>query len=321
MNNQIKCEIIQDLMPLVLDNACSDGSRKAVEEHIAGCSGCAEVYAAMKSETPKPAGDANEKKHFARTMRKIRRKTWLMIGAFCLAAVLLTVGIITYFFPDYDRGCLVPASWFHDAQILRTEEGELIFKFTPDERYKDYLGDQGWGLRYGQDKSDPDAVALELAFGYSSAAKLLNREVPFGIPQNYDFPFMELGNDWIISLSATHQLYYEDGRIVHRSYRPVTMTELKAIQEGTFDKPVYNEPDGARLVVRQDNDPYYEPIPVEHLQVGISDNAESGRTDLIFHKTGEEIPLCSREIAEEYAIQKYYTENWGYSEYNPQDDE
>ena len=52
MNKQINCEIIQDLMPLVLDDACSPGSRRAVEEHIAGCENCAEVFAAMKSEIP-----------------------------------------------------------------------------------------------------------------------------------------------------------------------------------------------------------------------------------------------------------------------------
>ena len=43
MNEQISCGIAQDLMPLVIDDACGDDSRRAVENHIAGCGECAKV--------------------------------------------------------------------------------------------------------------------------------------------------------------------------------------------------------------------------------------------------------------------------------------
>ena len=57
MNEQISCGIAQDLMPLVIDDACGEDSRRAVENHIAGCGECAKVYEAMKAEMPKPAAD------------------------------------------------------------------------------------------------------------------------------------------------------------------------------------------------------------------------------------------------------------------------
>lgn len=44
----MKCEIIRDLLPLYVDGACSEESRKAVEEHIAGCEACRQELGKMK---------------------------------------------------------------------------------------------------------------------------------------------------------------------------------------------------------------------------------------------------------------------------------
>ncbi len=317
MNNQIRCEIIQDLMPLVLDDACSDFSRQAVEEHVAGCEKCAEVYAAMKSETPKPAADENEKKHFVRAMKKTRRKTWLTIAALCLAAVLLTAGVMTYFFPDYNRMGFAPVEWFHNAQLLRTEEGELLLRFTPDEKYRDYLGtDDGWWLlRYGLNPEDPDCVSLEIGFKYSSAAKLLNRDVPYGIPKNEDLPFMRLGEDWIIPLSIDLQWYAEDGKLVQKAYRPVTEEEREAVMNDEKYREMFEYPDHYASVVKLDADPDMEPIPLEHLQVNITDKPDSS-TFLTVFGAAEDIPLCSEEIAELYRTMKKIKGSWGYTEYS-----
>ena len=55
MSEKISCGIARDLMPLVIDDACGEESRLAVEGHVAGCEECAKVYEAMKAEMPKPA--------------------------------------------------------------------------------------------------------------------------------------------------------------------------------------------------------------------------------------------------------------------------
>ena len=92
MNEKISCGIAQDLMPLVIDDACGEESRQAVENHIAGCEECAKVYEAMKAEMPKPAADENADAHFRQSMKKTRRKTrWVKIACGVLAAILLIV--------------------------------------------------------------------------------------------------------------------------------------------------------------------------------------------------------------------------------------
>lgn len=42
------CKIIQDLLPLYIDDVCSDESKNAVEEHLTECATCRTVYVAMK---------------------------------------------------------------------------------------------------------------------------------------------------------------------------------------------------------------------------------------------------------------------------------
>lgn len=44
------CEVIRDLMPLYLDECCSDKSRLLVEEHLAECSACRKLMEEMQGE-------------------------------------------------------------------------------------------------------------------------------------------------------------------------------------------------------------------------------------------------------------------------------
>ncbi len=46
----MKCEIIRDLMPLYLDDCCSEGSRRLVEEHIKECDSCRRLLGEMSKE-------------------------------------------------------------------------------------------------------------------------------------------------------------------------------------------------------------------------------------------------------------------------------
>ena len=42
------CDMICDLLPLYIDDACSEASAKAVEEHLAECESCTSLYNDMK---------------------------------------------------------------------------------------------------------------------------------------------------------------------------------------------------------------------------------------------------------------------------------
>ncbi len=55
----MNCDIIKDLIPLYIDDCCSDESAKVVKEHIENCSECKEILDAMSTpssihKTPSP---------------------------------------------------------------------------------------------------------------------------------------------------------------------------------------------------------------------------------------------------------------------------
>ena len=46
------CNVVRDLMPLVLDRVASDESRALVEEHMNSCEECRKQYEEMKADMP-----------------------------------------------------------------------------------------------------------------------------------------------------------------------------------------------------------------------------------------------------------------------------
>ena len=39
-----ECDVVQDLLPLYYDNACSPASKKMVEQHLMTCEKCKKTY-------------------------------------------------------------------------------------------------------------------------------------------------------------------------------------------------------------------------------------------------------------------------------------
>ena len=48
------CNVIRDLLPLYVDDCCTEQSNMLVQEHLGSCKGCQRIYAAMKTPTQIP---------------------------------------------------------------------------------------------------------------------------------------------------------------------------------------------------------------------------------------------------------------------------
>lgn len=78
----MKCEIIRDLIPLYLDDVCSEETRKLVEDHLSECKECQEYMKELQMELEvgkqKPEEDLDEKKLLqegAEHMKEIGKKS------------------------------------------------------------------------------------------------------------------------------------------------------------------------------------------------------------------------------------------------------
>ena len=94
------CGIIDDLLPLYVDGACSEESKAAIEAHLASCKACREKLERMQtetvvSETVKSSGEITVAK-YAKKVRKHRIK--LAVGAVAIsviAACVLSLVLLT----------------------------------------------------------------------------------------------------------------------------------------------------------------------------------------------------------------------------------
>lgn len=94
---KLTCDIVQDLLPLYEDGACSPASRAAVEEHLQTCPVCqGEIETAQKLPEQEILPDIPGEKKSVQSLKKIRRR-WaasLLIVALLIPMVLLTVNQI-----------------------------------------------------------------------------------------------------------------------------------------------------------------------------------------------------------------------------------
>lgn len=84
MNKQ--CEIVQDLLPLYVDNVCSKSSAEMVEEHVSQCSECLKLHEKMKNGNCEGALRTETESVIEHHTKSQKRKT-LMVGS-CIAGIL-----------------------------------------------------------------------------------------------------------------------------------------------------------------------------------------------------------------------------------------
>lgn len=88
----MNCDIVRDLLPLYVDEVCSEKSREAVEDHLEGCAACraylAELDAPLPGMKELAYDDAVPLREIAAEWKKLRWKSWLK-GAAAVAALCL----------------------------------------------------------------------------------------------------------------------------------------------------------------------------------------------------------------------------------------
>ena len=100
----IKCDVIQDLLPLYHDNVASDDSRAMVDEHLKSCSDCREILTKIQegNDSIHLGVDTAEIGAFRKMKSKLRKKSVAMILAAVLATALLCCGAAVPFSIPYN---------------------------------------------------------------------------------------------------------------------------------------------------------------------------------------------------------------------------
>lgn len=106
-----QCEVIQDLLPLYIDNICSAESQRMVSEHLESCDECKMLYDNMLQSTKQDSEDLelDSQKAFSAINRKWKKKKiFIACISVALTALVVIIGCMLiqevssvhdYFFP------------------------------------------------------------------------------------------------------------------------------------------------------------------------------------------------------------------------------
>ncbi|MEF9942397.1 MAG: zf-HC2 domain-containing protein [Lachnospiraceae bacterium] len=92
-NNFNECDIVQDLLPLYYDDACTLASRKMVEQHLLSCEKCRKTYEELKNttiDTVMKSESAGILERHARKERNMAYKAGIVIALLLLVPIVIT---------------------------------------------------------------------------------------------------------------------------------------------------------------------------------------------------------------------------------------
>lgn len=84
---KINCNVIQDILPLYIDDVVSDDTKELVEEHLQNCEICQRVYHETKTDLE------NDLKNFRKFLKKKKTKTILLSIA---TTIVCFVAVFTF---------------------------------------------------------------------------------------------------------------------------------------------------------------------------------------------------------------------------------
>ena len=89
-----QCEIVQDLLPLYVDRACSEGSCEMVKQHLALCPDCSALHQRLCLDTGEERLKEEMNEIVARHGQRAKRKGILAVVLAVMLAVVLTLVLL-----------------------------------------------------------------------------------------------------------------------------------------------------------------------------------------------------------------------------------
>ena len=93
---EIKCTVIQDLLPLYVDEVVSDDTKSLVNEHLLTCERCKHEYEQMKGMLYVPI--ETKATLFSNINKRWNRKKWLLIFGSVLTTTLIGFALYLFIF-------------------------------------------------------------------------------------------------------------------------------------------------------------------------------------------------------------------------------
>lgn len=128
-----ECNIVKDLLPLYIDGAVSEDSRKLVEEHTAICEDCGQTRREMMLALPENRETAVEQTVLKKAAKKLRMKHMRRGGLLAVAGLLLGILLLFgwrelhwYLWEDWSIPMALDEC---EIRMSTLERGELVLSY------------------------------------------------------------------------------------------------------------------------------------------------------------------------------------------------
>ena len=197
--NQIPCEMICDLMPLVADGVVSEKTDQLVQEHLAVCENCRQEYNSIKQELELPA-NPDLRSESAQSLKEIKKQLCYKRVLVSLISVLVTavlivfcginVGAVNQFFDPCQRSIIKnnPTAAWQPLEFTQDKAGIkatdiLTFDSIFYERsvVNDANSDAAVILRVLDKQGNVVLKSEEILPGHQFSLKKLDRNTPYQV--------------------------------------------------------------------------------------------------------------------------------------------
>lgn len=179
----IKCTIIQDVLPLYIDEVVSQDTKEMVDEHLQYCDKCQKEYESMKRDLNIPV--ENTDSLFNNISKKWRKKKVVISIVSTLAtATILILAYLSVFYYD----TVIPYS--EDlVKIEKQNDNQLVSHYF-GESYAGFNGTHPMPLEIDGEKKNVSFIFYTKTIADSPSRNLINDEKSFD-DQEYLFQLPE----------------------------------------------------------------------------------------------------------------------------------
>lgn len=142
-----ECSIVQDLLPLYVENMVNADTAAFIRAHIETCPGCAAALAAMQGDKEAEAAEARRRENDAQVIaamrKKVARRVFRSVAAVAAAAAIVCGAVLAYV------GVGRPATTADVSLSAKTEDGLIVLEVPAgkslafDSKTEDILDEAG----------------------------------------------------------------------------------------------------------------------------------------------------------------------------------
>ena len=127
VTEKLPCSIVEDLLPLYVDDVCQSETKQLVEEHLRTCGPCSIKEQEYQTKLPLPTLE-KPKVAFERLARSLRKKqVWISLISIACAILLAVFVNSIYSWLRYDSHCRVPVENIEFSDFQTLSDGSIAF--------------------------------------------------------------------------------------------------------------------------------------------------------------------------------------------------